>query len=729
MTTINFTFTLTPSTPADVTNFNIAVVGSAATLSWDPVLGDPDLSHYIIKFSSDLVTPQWNTSSVLVSSVPAKPSSAIVVSLLGSYLIKAVDIQGYESTNAAIISSTIANLDAINVVSTHNEVGYLGTKVNCYMVDGALFSRGNPARAWDTLADVGVMAYGGSNNLLGITDKDPLQTVSSGVVTLAAMSGWKTFRAPVGITRGKWYWEVYCSASDVTANYAAYQMVGVSEVGSTSGYPTSGPSHMYYGLTGLTYGNGSSAQALIGGVSRAWDVLNTGPYVLGIAFNADLGLVEYYLNNEYQGAIPVNLPKNTLVFPTVSQYTGWTGITQSTQVNFGDTPYTFAPPAGYLNLANGVVPSAYYYFKGIQDVAVTTDKSSEIALSDTGLTLQTSNINWQSARANVGVSKGKWYWEALVQDPAVTTMPAMVGISSLTDSLTDYVGSSLTSWGLSGYNGFIQNNLTIIKTTGTFGSNTDNKVLGIALDMDLGLLYYYKNGSHLATVPITGTTMYPMVSIASSGDTSQSDSVIHLNFGNKGFAFNPPEGFEPLMFPTVDLGVNTTSRTISDNRYTPTNLLNMAIGWPTMASVGEFSGTAAADATAVIEVSTSLDSINWATWAPLVAASFTTRYYKFRAKLLSIHSIDTPLLTLTSATVDMPDITQAGNDIVSSSTTNTICSYSFHEVPAITIAGQNLATGDYFSISSKTTSGFTVNFYNASGTRISRVFDWVAKGY
>jgi hypothetical protein len=40
-----------------------------------------------------------------------------------------------------------------------------------------------------------------------------------------------------------------------------------------------------------------------------------------------------------------------------------------------------------------------------------------------------------------------------------------------------------------------------------------------------------------------------------------------------------------------------------------------------------------------------------------------------------------------------------------------------------------MATGDYFTITSPTSSGFTVRFFNAGGTGISRTFDYLAKGY
>ena len=53
----------------------------------------------------------------------------------------------------------------------------------------------------------------------------------------------------------------------------------------------------------------------------------------------------------------------------------------------------------------------------------------------------------------------------------------------------------------------------------------------------------------------------------------------------------------------------------------------------------------------------------------------------------------------------------------------------FYAVPSIGIAAQNLATGDFFTITSKTVSGFTINFKNSSGSAVDRTFDYIAKGY
>jgi hypothetical protein len=40
-----------------------------------------------------------------------------------------------------------------------------------------------------------------------------------------------------------------------------------------------------------------------------------------------------------------------------------------------------------------------------------------------------------------------------------------------------------------------------------------------------------------------------------------------------------------------------------------------------------------------------------------------------------------------------------------------------------------MASGDYFVVANKSTSGFDVTFYNSSNSAISRTFDYQANGY
>ena len=74
--------------------------------------------------------------------------------------------------------------------------------------------------------------------------------------------------------------------------------------------------------------------------------------------------------------------------------------------------------------------------------------------------------------------------------------------------------------------------------------------------------------------------------------------------------------------------------------------------------------------------------------------------------------------------------TEKGDDIVSGvGTKNITFTNAFYDIPTIIITGQNMATGDYFVITSKAKTGFSITFYNSSNTIISRTFDYQVIGY
>jgi len=54
---------------------------------------------------------------------------------------------------------------------------------------------------------------------------------------------------------------------------------------------------------------------------------------------------------------------------------------------------------------------------------------------------------------------------------------------------------------------------------------------------------------------------------------------------------------------------------------------------------------------------------------------------------------------------------------------------SFYQVPNVGITAQNLATGDFFTVTSVTRTGFSIQFKNSAGTNVNRNFAYTAVGY
>lgn len=121
----------------------------------------------------------------------------------------------------------------------------------------------------------------------------------------------------------------------------------------------------------------------------------------------------------------------------------------------------------------------------------------------------------------------------------------------------------------------------------------------------------------------------------------------------------------------------------------------------------------------------------WTEWMPLSISDDRARAFQFRIQLASLGDGVMPAVSELSVKIDMPDRVVAGSDLVCSAAgiTVTFNPPFRNNDPAIGISAQGLSTGDYYQITAKSATGFTIRFFNAAGTGVERTFDYVAKGY
>ena len=119
--------------PSDVENFAINVLGDQALLSWTAI-PDLDLDYYVLKFSTDLVNPTWQNSIDLVDRI-ARPATSVTLPLLtGSFLIKAQDKLGNQSSNETIVTTNIASVNFVNQTTINEHTAFTGTKTDVELV-------------------------------------------------------------------------------------------------------------------------------------------------------------------------------------------------------------------------------------------------------------------------------------------------------------------------------------------------------------------------------------------------------------------------------------------------------------------------------------------------------------------------------------------------------------------------------------------------------------------
>ena len=188
-----------------------------------------------------------------------------------------------------------------------------------------------------------------------------------------------------------------------------------------------------------------------------------------------------------------------------------------------------------------------------------------------------------------------------------------------------------------------------------------------------------------------------------------------------------------LFADVVDIGAKHTCRLTASLKQTssdPDDLFDNRSGNFDSAS-GAFDGDTPSNSNAHIEIATSDDNSTYTAFQNFVIGNYTARYFKFRVILTSTDLASTPVVEEVSVTIDMEDRIFSGNDITSGAGAKTVTFTNPYKTDnyAVGITGQGMATGDFFLVDTKTIAGFNVTFKNSSGTSVSKVFDYIAKGY
>lgn len=160
-------------------------------------------------------------------------------------------------------------------------------------------------------------------------DKAASFALSSGnlVNTTSNVAG--QVRGTIGKSSGKWYWEFVLSGS-ITAN-----VTGVSKTTSSVNTATGNDTSSWgYNNNGLLYTNSSGSA--YGSSSVAGDVI-------GVALDMNAGTLVFYKNGVSMGVAATGL--SGTLYPSSGMRNGGSGVVVT--ANFGATPFTYAPPAGY----------------------------------------------------------------------------------------------------------------------------------------------------------------------------------------------------------------------------------------------------------------------------------------------------------------------------------------------------------------------------------------------
>ena len=146
--------------------------------------------------------------------------------------------------------------------------------------------------------------------------------------------------------------------------------------------------------------------------------------------------------------------------------------------------------------------------------------------------------------------------------------------------------------------------------------------------------------------------------------------------------------------------------------------------------LSNFDGDAPVNCRSILQVSTSDDNSTYTAFRNFSVGDYTARYYKFQLLMQSDDGGATPLVSVLSVTVDMEDRITSESNVASGTSVKTITfPITYKIVPAIGVTAQNMTTGEVYTITNKSTTGFQIAFTNSGGSGVSRTFDYIAKGF
>jgi hypothetical protein len=323
-------------------------------------------------YTANFIPPTSNLTAVSGTSLLTLQNSSIVDNSTNAFTI---------TNNNSVTTSAQNPFAASNITSDQSGNGnnWFSNNINLNTL----------GVTYDYMTDVPTLTNATTANYAVINplDKGGDITVANGNLSAQApTSGGSNFvvRSSIGMSSGKWYWEVTpATLGGTAANNTMCGLILFSSAitgylgGTATGYG-------YYGFNGQKYNNNSAS---------AYGASYTSTDVIGVAFDADNGTLTFYKNNVSQGTAFTGL--------TAGAYFAATGNgNSSSYTNFGQQPFVYAPPTGFNRLNTFNLPNSTIVAGNRQmDVLTWTGTNSTGSRTLTGLNFQPDFV-WGKTRSS-----------------------------------------------------------------------------------------------------------------------------------------------------------------------------------------------------------------------------------------------------------------------------------------------------------------------------------------
>lgn len=341
---------------------------------------------------------------------------------------------------------------------------------------------------YDSMLDVPTPYADGGNGrgnycVLNPLDKNTNMASSSGNLDWvnAGATQYST-RSTIFPTSGKWYAEFTISSSSAIIAIANQNAV-VQGANGLNGV---------FALTTFIYNNsGTAAQSGLASFAAS--------DVIAVAYDADTNSVQFYRNNSTYGTAVTPSATGPFCF-----YVGANGSACTINANFGQRPFTYTPPSGYVALNTQNLPTPTIS-NGANYMAATTYTGTNATLAISNAVNSISfQPDWVWVKSRSGISRN-------------TLFDSIRGNTKViwTDS-TDAEGTENAGTGLSSFN---SNGFTLgTDIAGTNGSTNGNGTTYVAWQWKAGTTSSSNtNGSITSTVSVGATQGFSVVTYTGTG--------------------------------------------------------------------------------------------------------------------------------------------------------------------------------------------------------------------
>ena len=221
-----------------------------------------------------------------------------------------------------------------------------------------------------------------------------------------------------------------------------------------------------------------------------------------------------------------------------------------------------------------------------------------------------------------------------------------------------------------------------------------------------------------------------------AGDAVTSFDSVSGNFDDRVGFFDEVDGFESTGTYTfanqISLGAKYQGRVSSFLNVDQVDRINSfdSAGGLFDSAQGLFDGSAGSpQMDAKLFISTSDDNSTYTAFTPFQDGNYEFRYAKFQLQLTSTVNSQSPRVNNAQVRLFMMDRTEKAQNIASGAGTKAVTfTDAFFAEPSVIIMAQNAAQNIQTAVTSKSATGFSVTFTNASGSAQDITFDYVATG-